>query len=107
MLAQHLHDVRSVLGANVDEQNILRGRQPHFRLKTFDHTPQAGLELITLRIPYPAILDKEAEEIIAVALLMPAEGVALFREFEGSHRLELKSRALFQFLAKPIQPALG
>ncbi len=40
--------------------------------------------------------------MVAVKLLVPAEQIALFREFERTRRLKFESQPLFDFRAKPV-----
>ena len=58
MLTEKLFDIGPVFGADVDEQNVLRGRQADLRLESLDNAVKARLKLITLGIADSAILDE-------------------------------------------------
>src|SRR5882672_9700680 len=102
MFGQNSADGVALFGRHIDQEQILRGSQPHLRFKLFDRLAQPRLESISASVLDTAVFDEQAEKIISVCLAMPAEQIALFGKLKGAGGLQLETGALFNFGPAPI-----
>ena len=101
-----LIDPSSLLRLHVHQKKILRRRQAHLRLELLNDFAQRGLELVAVHVFDPAVFDEQAEEIVAISLLVPAEQIPWLGEVERPRRAELEiRRACSSSLPEPLDAA--
>src|ERR1051325_8586103 len=93
MLRKNLINRAALLRFDIHKQEVLAGRQTHFRRELLQNFTQTAFEIVAVSIFDAAVLHEEPEKVVAVGLLLPAEHVALFGEVEWARVLQHESRA--------------
>src|SRR5262249_39062892 len=105
VFSQHFADTVALRFGNVNEQQILRGRQADFRFELLNYPAQAGLQFITVSVFNTAVFHEQAEEIFSIELFVPAVDVALLGELERTCSCDLETDTFFEFLFEPRRAA--
>ena len=106
MLLQSQVDSRLVLRQKIDQQEVLRGGQPHLGLILFNDLPKRTFEPIALGVMDVAVFHKQPQKTFPVVLPMPTEEIALASKLKAPGGLELDTGPHFHFMTEPFHAAI-